>query len=281
MKFVTVSAPDMPQTDLGGLSNSADVNDLRSLCIDLAVSAASKAAEGRAQRAQLETETKSSLTDLVTEFDRAAENFIRERLSSQRPQDGIVGEEGLDVPNTSGLTWIIDPIDGTTNFVFGLPVWGCSVAVTQGNTILAGAVHLPVLRETYSAASGRGASINGTELISSQSTSLQTALVATGFAYNSQRRSQQGALVAKLLPQVRDIRRSGSAAYDLCCVAAGRVDAYYEHGLSIWDIAAGVLIAREAGATVEFTPESAITDITLVASATPIFKSLRSVVIEE
>jgi len=281
MKFVTVSAPDMPQTDLGGLRNSADVNDLRSLCIDLAVSAASKAAEGRAQRAQLETETKSSLTDLVTEFDRAAENFIRERLSSQRPQDGIVGEEGLDVPNTSGLTWIIDPIDGTTNFVFGLPAWGCSVAVTQGNTILAGAVHLPVLRETYSAASGRGASINGTELISSQSTSLQTALVATGFAYNSQRRSQQGALVAKLLPQVRDIRRSGSAAYDLCCVAAGRVDAYYEHGLSIWDIAAGVLIAREAGATVEFTPESAVTDITLVASATPIFKSLRSVVIEE
>lgn len=281
MKFVTVSAPDMPQTDLGGLSNSADVNDLRSLCIDLAVSAASKAAEGRAPRAQLETETKSSLTDLVTEFDRAAENFIRERLSSQRPQDGIVGEEGLDVPNTSGLTWIIDPIDGTTNFVFGLPAWGCSVAVTQGNTILAGAVHLPVLRETYSAASGRGASINGAELISSQSTSLQTALVATGFAYNSQRRSQQGALVAKLLPQVRDIRRSGSAAYDLCCVAAGRVDAYYEHGLSIWDIAAGVLIAREAGATVEFTPESAVTDITLVASATPIFKSLRSVVIEE
>ena len=275
---MTVNAPDMHQTDLSDHSDSADVDDLRSLCIDLAVSAATRAAEGRAQRARLDAETKSSVTDLVTEFDRAAENYIRERLSSERPRDGVVGEEGVDVPNTSGLTWIVDPIDGTTNFVFGLPAWGCSIAVTRGDTILAGAVHLPALRETYSAALGKGASLNGNNLTSSQSTSLHTALVATGFAYDSQRRSQQGALVAKLLPQIRDIRRSGSAAYDLCCVAAGTVDAYYEHGLSIWDIAAGVLIAREAGAKVEFTPDSATTNITVVASASPIFESLRSAV---
>ncbi|MGA0961705.1 MAG: inositol monophosphatase family protein [Ilumatobacteraceae bacterium] len=268
----------MHQTDLSDHSDSADVDDLRSLCIDLAVSAATRAAEGRAQRARLDAETKSSVTDLVTEFDRAAENYIRERLSSERPRDGVVGEEGVDVPNTSGLTWIVDPIDGTTNFVFGLPAWGCSIAVTRGDTILAGAVHLPALRETYSAALGKGASLNGNNLTSSQSTSLHTALVATGFAYDSQRRSQQGALVAKLLPQIRDIRRSGSAAYDLCCVAAGTVDAYYEHGLSIWDIAAGVLIAREAGAKVEFTPDSATTNITVVASASPIFESLRSAI---
>ena len=268
----------MHQTDLGDHGDSADVNDLRSLCIDLAVSAATRAAEGRAQRARLDAETKSSVTDLVTEFDRAAESYIRGRLLSERPRDGVIGEEGVDVPNTSGLTWIVDPIDGTTNFVFGLPAWGCSIAVTQGDTILAGAVHLPALEETYSAASGKGASLNGNNLTSSQSTSLHTALVATGFAYDSRRRSQQGTLVAKLLPQIRDIRRSGSAAYDLCCVAAGTVDAYYEHGLSIWDIAAGVLIAREAGAKVEFTPDSATTDITVVASASPIFESLRSAV---
>ena len=275
---MTVNAPDMHQTDLSDHSDSAEVDDLRSLCIDLAVSAATRAAEGRAQRARLDAETKSSVTDLVTEFDRAAENYIRERLSSERPRDGVVGEEGVDVPNTSGLTWIVDPIDGTTNFVFGLPAWGCSIAVTRGDTILAGAVHLPALRETYSAALGKGASLNGNNLTSSQSTSLHTALVATGFAYDSQLRSQQGALVAKLLPQIRDIRRSGSAAYDLCCVAAGTVDAYYEHGLSIWDIAAGVLIAREAGAKVEFTPDSATTNITVVASASPIFESLRSAI---
>ncbi len=176
------------------------------------------------------------------------------------------------------MTWIVDPIDGTTNFVFGLPAWGCSIAVARGDQLLAGAVHIPALSETYSATSGQGARCNGSVIAASTTSTFETALIATGFSYHPQRRAQQGATVARLLPHVRDIRRSGSAAYDLCCVAAGTVDAYYEEGLSLWDIAAGALIAREAGARVEYSPSGARTDIAVIASSPDIFELLRSVV---
>ena len=166
-------------------------------------------------------------------FDQAAERFIRAQLSTQRPHDGIIGEEESDLTGTSGLTWIVDPIDGTTNFVFGLPAWGCSIAVARGDQLLAGAVHIPALSETYSATSGQGARCNGSVIAASATSSFETALIATGFSYHPQRRARQGATVARLLPQVRDIRRSGSAAYDLCCVAAGTVDGYYEESLSM------------------------------------------------
>lgn len=255
-----------------------DLNRLRQLCTDLAMSAANQSALLRSEQKHLHADTKSSQSDLVTKFDRAAEEYIRSRLAVERPRDGVIGEEGNDVAPSSGLTWIVDPIDGTTNFVFGLPAWGCSVAVARGSELLAGAVHLPALNETFSAAIGHGATRNGSSICATERSSLDTALVATGFSYDARRRAEQGATVARLLSQVRDIRRSGSAAYDLCCVAAGTVDAYYEQHLSIWDIAAGVLIAREAGAQVEFSPLDGRTEIGVVASAPAIFDLLRSVV---
>lgn len=268
----------MPLTEFGSPENSHDVELLLRLCTDLAVSAASQTARSRAEHPHLETETKSSQIDLVTQFDRAAEDYIRSRLASERPEDGIIGEEGEDIPPSGDLTWIVDPIDGTTNFVFGLPAWGCSVAVARGDDLLAGAVHIPALNDTFAAAVGKGAFRNGEAIRTSDRSSLDTSLIATGFSYDTIRRAAQGITVSHLLPLVRDIRRSGSAAYDLCCVAAGTVDAYYEHGLSIWDIAAGALIAREAGARVEFSPPDATTDIAIIASTPAIFELLRSVV---
>ena len=208
--------------------NDDRIADLSELCIELAVEAASTAASGRSHQPTFTSATKSSATDLVTPFDQAAERFIRAQLSTQRPHDGIIGEEESDLTGTSGLTWIVDPIDGTTNFVFGLPAWGCSIAVARGDQLLAGAVHIPALSETYSATSGQGARCNGSVIAASATSSFETALIATGFSYHPQRRARQGTTVARLLPQVRDIRRSGSAAYDLCCVAAGTVDGYYE-----------------------------------------------------
>ena len=269
----------MPRAEPHKHDDSENVDTLLGLCTDLAVTAASQTAQRRAEHTQFETDTKSSQSDLVTEFDHSAENYIRRRLTTERPLDGVIGEEGDDVPNSSGLTWIVDPIDGTTNFVFGLPAWGCSVAVARGVDLLAGDVHLPALDETFAAALGRGATRNGVPIHSSQRSSLETALVATGFSYDAHRRAEQGVVVARLLPKVRDIRRSGSAAYDLCCVAAGTVDAYYEQSLSIWDIAAGALIAKEAGARVEISPRNATTDLTVMASTPNIFPLLRSVVI--
>jgi len=268
----------MHPTEPGAHTDPENLDALLRLCTDLAVNAASRTALRRAKQTDLETETKSSVSDLVTEFDRAAEDYIRDRLANERPEDGVIGEEGDDVPHSSGLTWIVDPIDGTTNFVFGLPAWGCSVAVTRGSEILAGAIHIPTTNETYSAAIGRGATRNGTSIRTTNRSSLETSLIATGFSYDADHRAEQGVTVARLLPKVRDIRRSGSAAYDLCCVAAGTVDAYYEQHLSIWDIAAGVLIAREAGARVEFAPSAATTNLRIVASTPAIFELLRSVV---
>ncbi len=194
---------------------------------------------------------KSSATDLVTEFDRLAEDHIVSELARLRPGDGILAEEGATSASTTGTTWVIDPIDGTTNFVYGLPTWSTSVAAVVDGITIAGAVYAPALGEMYSAASGSGAQLNG-HLIG-QTTSprpLDTAIVATGFTYRRELRVAQAALVGLLLGAVGDIRRLGSAALDLCMVAAGRVDAYVEEHLNPWDVAAGLLIATEAGAQV-------------------------------
>lgn len=268
----------MRPTESGHTEHFEDVDGLRLLCTDLAMTAASQSALLRSEQKHLIVDVKSSQSDLVTKFDQAAEEYIRGRLAVERPGDGVIGEEGDDVRPLNGLTWIVDPIDGTTNFVFGLPAWGCSVAVARDSELLAGAVHIPALNETFSAAIGHGATRNGSSIHATDRPSLDNALVATGFSYDARRRADQGATAARLLPLVRDIRRSGSAAYDLCCVAAGTVDAYYEQHLSIWDIAAGVLIAREAGARVEFSPIRGQTEISIVASTPAIFELLRSVV---
>jgi fructose-1,6-bisphosphatase/inositol monophosphatase family enzyme len=193
------------------------------------------------------TATKSSRTDMVTEFDRAAEALIVDGLRRARPDDAIVGEEGTDAAGTSGIRWLIDPIDGTTNFLYGLPGFAVSVAALDDDGALAGAVYVPVTDEMFSAAVGAGATLGGQAIRCGTTTDLADALVATGFSYLPERRRTQAARLGSLLPSVRDIRRLGAASVDLCYVAAGRFDAYFEQWLGPWDIAAGELIAREAG----------------------------------
>ncbi|HTH06006.1 MAG TPA: inositol monophosphatase family protein [Ilumatobacteraceae bacterium] len=192
--------------------------------------------------------TKSTGTDIVTQFDRAAEAEIVSRLRSTRPDDAIVGEEGTADAGTSGFAWLIDPIDGTTSFVYDLPTWCCSVAVARDGMMLAGAVYVPALDELFDAALGDGARLNGRPIAPSGETELGRALVGTGFSYFPDRRQAQGERLARIIGSVRDIRRMGSAAIDLCFVAAGRLDVYFEEYLNSWDSAAGELIAREAGA---------------------------------
>ena len=195
----------------------------------------------------LDSATKSSLTDLVTQFDRDVEAMVVERVLAARPGDAIVGEEGAAVSGESGFEWLIDPIDGTTNYVYDLPAWCTSVAVTRDGVTLAGAVYVPPSDELYAASAGGGASLNGRPIQCGERDELALALVATGFAYQPERRAAQAARLAAMIGSIRDIRRLGSAAIDLCHVGAGRVDAYFEEHLNAWDAAAGELIAREAG----------------------------------
>jgi myo-inositol-1(or 4)-monophosphatase len=213
---------------------------------------------GRGRPARVEVaDTKSSPTDVVTAMDRAAEELIGDLLARARPDDALFGEEGGRTAGGSGLTWVIDPIDGTVNYLYGLPAYAVSVAVVTGDPGRAGAwwpvagcVHNPATGETWTAASGEGAFLDGVRLDPPPAPDLAQALVGTGFGYRAQDRLAQARLLAGLLPQVRDIRRIGSAALDLCAVAGGRLDAFYERGLNVWDIAAGLLMVTEAGGTV-------------------------------
>ena len=209
-------------------------------------------------------ETKSSPTDVVTEMDRRSEALITERIRAVRPGDTVLGEEGGQTAGGDGadgeaegsglVRWVVDPLDGTVNYLYGLPEWCVSIAAEVDGAVVAGVVEVPRLGETFTAIVGRGAWLhrNGTAvaLRCNPGVELGQALVGTGFGYAAGRRQVQGEVVAALLPYVRDIRRAGSAAVDLCSVAAGRLDAFFERGLNHWDYAAGGLIAREAGATV-------------------------------
>lgn len=194
--------------------------------------------------------TKSTTTDLVTPLDRWAETTIVGGLLDARPDDGIVAEEGGSRRGTSGVDWYVDPIDGTTNFVYGHPGWCVSVAAAVDGVLVAGVVVDPERGESFTAIRGGGAWCNDEPIGASRREDLATALVATGFAYAPERRLAQARLLESLLPEVRDIRRMGSAALDLCSVACGRVDAYFEAWLNPWDVAAGELLAVEAGAVV-------------------------------
>jgi myo-inositol-1(or 4)-monophosphatase len=223
-----------------------DPDELLELATRLAREAGTLALTAR-RSSMLERVTKSSTTDLVTQHDRAAEALIVERLVAQRPADAIVGEEGAKRDGTSGYAWFLDPIDGTTNFVYDLPSWSTSVAVAYRGAMVAGAVYVPVADELFAARLGGGATLDGRPIRCSGETDLSLALVATGFAYLPLVRVEQATMVAGLIAEIRDVRRSGSAAVDLCRAAAGRVDAYLEEHLNSWDAAAGELIAREAG----------------------------------
>jgi myo-inositol-1(or 4)-monophosphatase len=225
---------------------SSDPADLLVLACSLARAAGTMAAAGRRRGVPI-GDTKSTATDMVTEFDRASEHLIVEGLRRARPYDGFIGEEGSSFEGTSGIDWLVDPIDGTTNFLYDLPGWAVSIAAADADGALIGAVYVPALDEMFAARRGAGATCNGHPLQCSTLATPSTALLATGFSYAPERRARHAARLAHVLPLVRDIRRFGAASVDLCHVAAGRVDAYVEEGLGPWDVAAGELIAREAG----------------------------------
>lgn len=218
--------------------------------------------------------SKSSLEDVVTEADREVEKLIRARLAELRPEDAFLGEESGAEGGTSGLTWVVDPIDGTVNYLYGIPDYCVSIAVVEGEpdprswTALAGVVFAPAKGELFRAAVGHGAFRNDERLSVNTAVSPALALVGTGFGYAAEKRVRQAAVVGSLIAEVRDIRRIGAAALDLCAVACGRVDAYYESGLNPWDQAAGALIAREAGARVEGR-DGAPADRELLIAAVP------------
>lgn len=194
--------------------------------------------------------TKSSPTDMVTEFDRASEQMICDGLAAARPDDAIVGEEGASRPGTSGLTWHIDPIDGTSNFYFDLPMWAVSVGVADTEGPLAGAVFAPALGEMWTGARGEGATMNGSPISVRENGLLTDAMVCTGYSYRVAERPAHARRVARMVTEVRDVRRFGAAAIDICLVATGRLDAYFEEHLHSWDLVAAQVIATEAGAIV-------------------------------
>jgi myo-inositol-1(or 4)-monophosphatase len=194
--------------------------------------------------------SKSSETDLVSDADREAERAIRELLEAERPDDGLLAEEGSHSSGSSGRRWLVDPLDGTINFLYGFPAWAVSVALEDADGVAVGVVYSPVHAEVFSAARGKGARLNGRPVRVRERRELGSAMVATGFSYEPARRAEQADVIRRLLPSARDIRRAGAAALDLAWLAGGRVDAFYERGLRGWDCAAGSLLVGEAGGVV-------------------------------
>jgi myo-inositol-1(or 4)-monophosphatase len=231
-------------------------DELLALATDVAHEAGAglRDAFGRIAGGGLAISAKSTPTDLVSDADVATERLIRARLESARPGDAILGEEGDDRPGTSGLRWVVDPLDGTVNFLFGIPQWCVSIACEDADGALAGVVCDPMRGETWAATRDGSATLDGTPIRAPARGSLATALVATGFGYAADVRESQARVVARLLPLVRDVRRLGAAALDLAWAAAGRYDAYYERGVQHWDVAAGALICARAGLEVRELP---------------------------
>jgi myo-inositol-1(or 4)-monophosphatase len=211
--------------------------------------------------------TKSSPVDVVTEMDLASEKLITELITARRPGDGLLGEEGASTEGSSGVRWIIDPLDGTVNYLYGRPDWSVSIAAEYRGETLVGVVEAPARGETAHAVRGGGAFLNGRSVSCRPSPPLAQALIGTGFGYLRERRQRQAEVVRALIPRLRDIRRAGSAAIDLTDVACGRLDGFYERGLNPWDYAAGALIAREGGAKTGGRPgEPLCTDLAVAAS---------------
>jgi myo-inositol-1(or 4)-monophosphatase len=230
-------------------------DDLLAIARSTALTAGDLALRRRIEGVEV-ADHKSSPVDVVTLADRETETLIRSLLAEARPDDGFLGEEGGADAGTSGLTWVVDPIDGTVNYLYGIPHWAVSIAVVEGEPdpttwrALAGCVVNPVSGEIYSATAGGGAFSGNQQLGVAEAPSLDQALIGTGFGYDAEKRGRQGAVVAGLLPRVRDIRRFGAASLDLCAVATGRLNGYFERGLQPWDHAAAALVVREAGGVV-------------------------------
>jgi myo-inositol-1(or 4)-monophosphatase len=259
--------------------------ELLEIAAAVARDAADLAARRRSEGVEVAA-TKSSAVDVVTHTDREVEAFVRRRLAELRPGDGFFGEEGEADTSTTGLTWVVDPIDGTVNFVYGIPQWAVSIAVVEGGPdplswrALAAVVANPTSGETFTASVGGGAWLGDRRLTVNAPAFLDVSLLATGFSYDAARRVEHAEALVRVVGRVRDLRRLGAASLDLCAVAAGRVDAYVERGLKPWDHAAGVLVATEAGAVVRGeVGEPPSESLTFVAAPT-IADELASVVVD-
>jgi len=268
---------------------TADVTakELLGVALDAARPAAAMVRKRRPVGRVAVTATKSSPTDPVTELDSAAERVLRSVIGAARPHDGFLGEEGGADHGSTGVRWVLDPIDGTVNFIYGIPAYAVSVAAEVNGVVVAGVVLDIVAREEYTAVQGGGAFLRygpdgdfRRQLRVPAPPPLARALVATGFGYDAGQRARQAHAIARLLPRVRDIRRIGAASLDLCSLAAGRVDAYVEEGLHAWDLAAGALICREAGAIVTGLDDDEPSERLVVASAAARHEDFRALVRE-
>jgi myo-inositol-1(or 4)-monophosphatase len=195
-----------------------------------------------------EIEEKSTAIDIATQMDKKAETFIVQSLLAARPDDGIIGEEGAAVESKSGITWVIDPLDGTVNYFYGLPGWNVSIAARDAEGSVVGVVVAPTINSTWWASRGGGAFFNGSKIKTNEPVEFNRAFIGTGFQYDVAHRGRQIENVGRMLPLIRDVRRNGAAAVDICSVAMGALDAYFEDGLKEWDWAAASLVATEAGA---------------------------------
>ncbi|UQA92637.1 inositol monophosphatase family protein [Streptomyces halobius] len=266
----------MPDPQKPGPSASDDplYDELLELALEAARRAGTLLRDGRPADLGVAA-TKTSPIDVVTEMDLASEKLITGFIAEHRPDDGFLGEEGASVAGSSGVRWVIDPVDGTVNYLYGLPSWAVSIAAEKDGETVVGVVAAPMRGETYRAVLGRGAFNNGERVHHRPAPPLSQALVGTGFGYLAERRAAQADVVRTLIPRVRDIRRGGSAAIDLCDVACGRLDAYYERGLNPWDLAAGALIAREAGALTGGRPGEPASHELTVAASPAVFEELQ------
>lgn len=270
--------------------NSGEISlELRAELLALAVGIGEEAAgllRTRREQGVRVASTKSTELDIVTDTDREVELFIRSRLVAVRPMDGFIGEEGESEIGTSGVTWVVDPLDGTVNYLYGVGPYAVSIAAVSGSTSPAtwnsevGVVVICPERITYAAAFGGGATANGESIYASSEERLSHTLVSTGFGYDRATRKTQSALVDLLSQQVRDVRMSGSAAADLCYVASGRLDAYIEQHLHAWDYAAGVLIVSEAGGVVGGAHGPRADDDLVIASAKHVFSAIKTLTYE-
>lgn len=251
---------------------ATDVDELLELATTVALEAGGLLAE-RLRTATELVETKSSITDMVTQVDRDSEALLVGHILAERPHDAVLGEEGGERAGTSGVRWVLDPLDGTTNYLYGYPAFAVSVAAEIDGEACVGVVHDAARGETFAAARGRGATVDGHAAAVSSKADLATALVGTGFSYVRDDRVRQAAVLARVLPSVRDVRRAGAAALDLCWVACGRLDGFYERGLQPWDLAAGALVVREAGGRT-----TRLDDGTVVAAGPGVFDPLVSLV---
>ena len=255
-----------------------DPRELLAVARDAAAEAGRLLVEGRPADLGV-AQTKSSPTDVVTEMDTAAERTIRAAIRRRRPDDGFLGEEGGTELGGSGVRWVIDPIDGTVNYLYGLPAWAVSIGAEADGVTVAGVVLAPQLGEEFTAVLGGGSWLGERRLRVNEPEDLAQALVATGFGYRAERREVQGRIVAGLVGRVRDIRRGGSAALDLCSVAAGRLDGYFERGTHAWDRSAGGLIATEAGARVEGLHGAPASEAMVLAAGSALFPVLHQALI--